>query len=462
MRWSIRNQILIPLIGIQAVAVTVAALVMATLAARRSEREIIGRLNDVLGTLGHGNFPYTGSVLARMHGLSGAHFIVRGDDGRVMEASLREIADLPASLKAVPAAGHVDSLAESPSVAVGGTRYFAASVRSPGGLRGGSLVVLYPETAWRQARREAAMPALLLGVAALATMVVVTSVIAHRMSRRIRRVQRHVAGIAAGEFRQLEPGDRRDEVADLVASINQMCSQLEGMRQTIEQSERSRLMAQLAAGLAHQLRNSLTGARMSIQLHMKRQPAQPGDETLAVALRQLTLTEEQVKGLLAAGRLERSLPELFDMRQLVADVAGLVDPACQHARVAFAQPRPDENAPLDIKADRSSLRAAVLNLTLNAIEAAGQGGTVSLEAFARDREVSIEVVDSGPGPPAELAGELFEPFVTSKKEGVGLGLALARQVAVDHGGQLSWTRAAGATRFRLTLPRANGTDKDIE
>src|SRR5271154_4545132 len=133
MRWSIRNQILIPLIGILAVAV--AALVTATLAARRSEREIIGRLNDVLGTLGHGNFPYTSSVLARMRGLSGAHFIVRGDDGRVIEASLREIADLPASLSTVPAAGHVDSLAESPSVAVGGTRYFAASIRSPGGLR---------------------------------------------------------------------------------------------------------------------------------------------------------------------------------------------------------------------------------------------------------------------------------------------------------------------------------------
>ena len=75
MRWSIRNQILIPLIGIQAVAVTAATLVTATLAARRSEREIIGRLNDVLDTLGHGSFPYTGSVLAKMRGLSGAHFI---------------------------------------------------------------------------------------------------------------------------------------------------------------------------------------------------------------------------------------------------------------------------------------------------------------------------------------------------------------------------------------------------
>ena len=70
--------------------------------------------------------------------------------------------------------------------------------------------------------------------------------------------------------------------------------------------------------------------------------------------------------------------------------------------------------------------------------------------------MSIEVVDSGPGPPPELADVLYEPFVTSKPEGVGLGLALARQVALDHGGRLSWTRSGEATRFILTLPQANG------
>jgi signal transduction histidine kinase len=95
-----------------------------------------------------------------------------------------------------------------------------------------------------------------------------------------------------------------------------------------------------------------------------------------------------------------------------------------------------------------------LNITLNAIEAAGQGGCVRLDAFARDGLVSIEVVDSGPGPPAELGERIFEPFVTSKREGIGLGLALAHQVAVDHGGRMSWDRATGATRFTITLPAA--------
>src|SRR5262249_4412302 len=83
MRWSIRSQILVPIIAIQAVAVTAIVIVPATLAAGRSERQIVARLNGVIDTLGHANFPYTASVLAQMRGLSGAHFIAYTEDGRV-------------------------------------------------------------------------------------------------------------------------------------------------------------------------------------------------------------------------------------------------------------------------------------------------------------------------------------------------------------------------------------------
>jgi len=124
----------------------------------------------------------------------------------------------------------------------------------------------------------------MLGVGSLGAMVFVTSWISHRISGRIRRVQHQVARIVAGDFQELEISRQPDEVEDLTLSINQMCSQLKGMRRTIQQSERARLLAQLASGLAHQLRNSLTGARMSVQLHLKRQPAAAGDETLTVAL----------------------------------------------------------------------------------------------------------------------------------------------------------------------------------
>ena len=289
-------------------------------------------------------------------------------------------------------------------------------------------------------------------------MVAVTSWIAHRISRRIRVVSLQVARIAGGDFEGFDPGRQRDEVADLARSINSMCHQLRDMSRTIQQSERTRLLAQLAAGLAHQMRNSLTGARMSVQLHARRFPTPAGDRSLDVALRQLAMTEEQVKGLLSLGRVEGRSPAVCDLGRLLGDIALLVGPACEHAKVTLDLR--GDGAPLEVTADESGLRAAVLNLTLNAIEAAGHGGTVRLEAVHDGGTVAIEVSDTGPGPPPGLAESLFEPFMTSKPEGVGLGLALARQVATRHGGTLSWTRAGHETRFRLSLPRAEEAAKE--
>jgi signal transduction histidine kinase len=188
-------------------------------------------------------------------------------------------------------------------------------------------------------------------------------------------------------------------------------------------------------------------------LHAKRHPARDGDASLSVALRQLAMTEEQVKGLLSLGRVDRQPPERCDLRRLLAEVALLVDPSCQHAKVCF---RHVEGPPLEFLADVAGVRAAVLNLALNAIEAAGSGGRVRLGADSDGQSVTIEVVDTGPGPPPGLADALCEAFVTSKPEGVGLGLAVAQQVAAEHDGRLSWTRTDGETRFSLTLPRSAG------
>jgi signal transduction histidine kinase len=458
MRWSIRNQILVPLVAIQALAVTAIAITSATLASRQTERQVISRLSGVIDTLGHASIPYTASVLNQMRGLSGAHFAAYGDDGHVLESTLPAFRELPPSLRAIPVATHLNSLGASPTVTVDGVRYFAVPLRSRAPSRGGSLMVLYPETSWGQARWAAALPPLVLGAASLAMMIFFTSWIAHRISERIRRVQKHVARIAAGDFEGFDPGRASDEVQDLASSVNLMCDQLKQQQQTIRQSERARLLAQLAAGLAHQLRNSLTGARMSVQLHAKRFPPPSGDQTLEVALRQLAMTEEQVKGLLSLGRIEQPPHAPCDLDRLLSEVIFLVNPSCQHARVVLRHYRTAD--PIEVMADEAGLRAAVLNLTLNAVEAAGPGGQVDLGACSQHGTVTIAVSDTGPGPPPQVVETLLEPFVTSKPEGVGLGLALAHRVAVEHRGRLSWTRDGERTHFRLTLPLFNGTGEE--
>ncbi len=355
MRSSIRNQILIPLLGIQVVAVTAATATTAVLAIRRSERDLDSRLSDVVDTLRHGNFPFTESVLDRMRGLSGAHFIVSDRGGKVLHTSLPRLDRLPGALSGAPRAGQIGSLQRLPAVLVEGKPYFAMAVRTENGQPGESLLVLYPRTSLLQARWEAVMPPLLVGISSLAAMVIVTSWIANQISGRLRGVQRQVAAIADGDFRELDPGGRGDEVADLTLSINRMCAQLKGMRQTIHDSERARLLSQLGAGIAHQLRNSLTGARLSVQLHLKRHPEKADDQTLAVALRQLALTEEQVRGLLSIGRVERQPAEACELGQLLEDVAFLVIPACQHARVRFTQAANPGSGPIEVLADRSGL-----------------------------------------------------------------------------------------------------------
>ncbi|WP_435018711.1 sensor histidine kinase [Tundrisphaera sp. TA3] len=453
MRGSIRAQILVPLMAVQVVAVAATALVSAGLAADRAGARLAGQLDGVIGTLDRPNFPLTATVLARMRGLSGAEFVACSGDGRVLESTVPGLATLPESLRSLPSRPRVDPPGRSPELELGGRRYLAASVRAAGGSDRPSLLVLYPADAWRRARWDAALPPLAIGLIALAPMAAVTGWVAHRMGERLRSVREQVAAIAAGDFRELDDAGHGDEIRDLVGSVNRMAAQLREMREAIRRTERAGVLAQLGAGLAHQLRNAATGARIAVQLHARRCPGAGSDQSLDVALRQLTLCEDQVKGLLALGRPGLRDRTACDAGTLLGDVARLIEPACRHARVEFSCRT--EGHPT-LMADAEGVRSALLNLALNAIEAAGPGGRVDLEARGDDAGVRFEVIDDGPGPPPGLESTLFEPFVTGKPEGIGLGLALARRVAVEHGGRLAWSRPDGRTRFCLQLPRDGG------
>jgi hypothetical protein len=136
MRWSLRSQIRLPLIAIQIAAVSAITITTAALAARRNERHIVDRLNGVLDVLEHANCAYTPSVLARMRGLSGAHFVKYSEDGRVTASSLPVATNLPASVRVVPATSHIDLVGSGPAIVVGGTRYFALALQWPGRPRG--------------------------------------------------------------------------------------------------------------------------------------------------------------------------------------------------------------------------------------------------------------------------------------------------------------------------------------
>jgi signal transduction histidine kinase len=236
-----------------------------------------------------------------------------------------------------------------------------------------------------------------------------------------------------------------------------MSTQLEQLRGSLVAGERQRLLGQLAAGFAHELRNAVTGARLAIDLHRRRCPmaaaAGPAaDDSLTVAGRQLDILEEEVRGLLALAKPSARgtpEPEPIYIDRLLAEVRDLTAPRCDHAGVQMHCQLPTN---LSIIGRHDALRAALVNLALNGIDAAGRGGSVWLAAVAQGSQIILAVDDSGAGPSAHVRESMHEPFVTSKPEGIGLGLAVAKSVAEEHGGGLAWERHDGRTRFAISLP----------
>ena len=322
-------------------------------------------------------------------------------------------------------------------------------------------MVLYPEDQWWSAARQAVYPALWTGAAAALAVIAITTVLARRFVRPIQELGRQAAAIAQGQFQPLPVARRDDEIRDLTLSINRMAETLGRYEQSVRRNERLRTLGQLGAGMAHQLRNSATGAWMAVELHQRQCPGGQDQPALEVAVRQLRLMESYLQRFLALGRPSSLAAERVELEPLVRDALALVGPAAAHAKVDLRFEATAE--PLAVQGDAESLRQVLVNLLLNAVEAANRPGgpppkvVVRLHKEAEGR-ARLEVIDSGPGPAEAVGDQLFEPFVTEKPDGTGLGLFVARQVAEAHGGAISWRRADEMTCFTLELPLQSRTD----
>jgi signal transduction histidine kinase len=456
MRWPIRSQLLLPLLVLLA-GVAGISLWTAWTSASQARRQVEDRLRNVARFLSEdSSFPLNRDVLRKMKPLSGADFLLVQRSGRRASSLPRD----PGPLESAEVFDDWQSLRLGPPVRLDGESYLCSGIRLRHGLYlGDTLYILYPESLWRDALQEAIRPSLVLGCSLGVASLALALVLARGVSRRIGELEQRTRLIAGGDFSPMPLPRRNDELRDLALCVNEMAEQLLQLQRKVQQSERLRLLGQVSGGLAHQMRNGLTGARLAVQLFVH-EHEQMDTTALEVALRQLRLLEAHLKRFLELGHEGCLRVAAVSLRDLVQEAVDLLDPQCRHTGIELEWTPPASACPL--VGDPGQMGQLILNVLSNAVEAAGPGGQVRVcltPVPGVPPEVDryhLDVFDTGPGPPPEIADRLFEPFVTGKPEGVGLGLAVARQVAAAHAGRISWSRVEGRTCFRVELPAENG------
>jgi signal transduction histidine kinase len=453
---SLFGELVVPVAVLVLVAVLANVAFAAWLAVRLAVESARVEQERVVEALESSRVALSQQVLVALHQLTGSHFVVWNT-----AADAPGLSTLPRS--ALGGVAMPRSTSGTGSVMIEGRRYSLGTARAAG-ARPERVFILTPVQGPLETTLASTWPVLAVGAVTLAVLVPLGLRTTGRLAGRIAAVERHVATISQGDFGStLAAAEADDEIGRLAGGVNRMSVTLASLRDTLASGERQRLLGQLAAGFAHELRNAITGARLAIDLHRRRCPAgAPGargaaDESLAVACRQLDIVEEEVRGLLALGRPNDAARVSVDLDALVTEVRDLTAPKCDHVGV-----RLETGAPVGttITGLRDALRAALVNLALNAIDAAGPGGTVVIRAESDASQASLVVEDSGPGPPPGLADSIEEPFVTGKPEGIGLGLAVAKAVAERHGGALEWRRDGGRTTFAIRLPHDTMPDDE--
>ena len=340
---------------------------------------------------------------------------------------------------------------------VGGGEFavLGSTLRSIEGAPAGDLLIVHTYDSVRASLDALQKNLLLIWAAAILAGLAISGFLAHRILKPIRQLDEAAALIARQEYGTRVPESGNDELGRLARTFNAMCSSIQGAREELIRQERISTIGRLSSSIVHDLRNPLAaiygGAEMMMDGH---------------------LSEDHLHRI--AGNIYRSSRAINDLLRELVDVSRgriqtaescrlseVIGAAVESQKTAADQQHVSIDAEVDtsieLPLERARMERVFLNLIGNALEAMPDGGCVEIRAERNSHHVLVGVDDTGPVIPAEVRHNLFQPFASVGKNGLGLGLALSRQTVLDHGGDL-WaeeTDAQGA-RFRLRLPYQHG------
>jgi signal transduction histidine kinase len=250
------------------------------------------------------------------------------------------------------------------------------------------------------------------------------------------------------------------DIQNLDKQLQQVVSRVEEVAERVQRHQRDMLRAeqlsavgQLAASVAHEIRNPLTSVKLLVEAASRDRGRKPlTQDDLAVIHGEVVRLEQTVQSFLDFARLPAPRRSMVDLRSVLAQAVELVRARARQQSVAIVVEGPDEPLPADV--DGGQLCTVLVNLFLNALDAMPKGGRLGISLEGSPAEgLRLSVSDTGAGIAPEIADRLFTPFASTKPTGTGLGLSISHRIVEEHGGRLTArNRSEGGACFTFTLP----------
>lgn len=306
----------------------------------------------------------------------------------------------------------------------------------------------------RNLRRGFVLTLILLAGAVWGISFIVVLFLARRISRPMEQLTAGLSKLACGDLSARLQPQSADEVGEAMLAFNRTAEQLQESRDKLVHVTRLSSWQTLARKMAHEVKNSLTPIRLTMEEVVARRGERDEafiEQAAQIVVDEVSTLERRVRAFTDFASEPPVHTQPVDINSVLQERVALLKAA--HPEVAYDTRL--EPGPVVAQADTDLVKGVLTNLLENAAHAAGPGGTVRGRTMAVNGKVAIEIEDSGPGLSAQARSTLFEPTISFKKAGMGLGLSIAKRSALLLGGDLVFVEGElGGAAFRVLLPRA--------
>lgn len=453
-------RIIVPFTLLFSLTTVVSWLLSSVFISHHTEETLKCQMEQVAALLSQSGFALRMEILQHLKKVLNSEIIVYRFDGEVIVSTFGPEANADIRPEIILDRTTTHSLPAVREIHTGGTPYKAVFQPIEIPSQGNVILSIWTRTTETDDLKNTLIQGLgIICLAGIAAMACIGYFIARTITTPVEELVRVTRSANRHGRLQKATIQTRDEIGALAASFNAMVEKLGEAEDRLVESERLATAGQMAAGLAHEIRNPLTSIKMLAQVLQSRMKDDPENYRVLSSLvgetDRLDRIFQEIIDRTRPGEL--SLEEV-DVIQLVEDVANLARQSLSNQGVTINVQSP--GALPRLRLDPGKIKQVLWNLILNGRDAMPKGGELTISTgMLENGDIRIDVRDMGPGFPERSAEKLFQPFFTTKPEGMGLGLTISRKIVEKHGGQLLLeNHPEGGAWVKMILPVSSPAD----